>query len=80
MTVVTTTTVTNCMFCDGVIPANYDDVYVKHMNDHHRAFVNIELLFWISLSDSDGQDNLLNMLKQKSDQICKTINTRVELL
>jgi len=41
------------MFCDGVIPANYDKIYIKHMNDHHRAFVNIKLLFCVSLLDNN---------------------------
>ena len=45
--------VTKCMFCNGVIPALLDSVYTKHMNDHHRAFVNIDVLFYISLMDSD---------------------------
>ena len=43
---------TKCMFCDGVIPAKYDNIYIKHMNDHHRAFVNIKLLFCVSLLDN----------------------------
>ena len=40
------------MFCNGVIPAKYDNIYIKHMNDHHRAFVNIKLLFCVSLLDN----------------------------
>ena len=43
---------TKCMFCNGVIPAKYDNIYIKHMNDHHRAFVNIKLLFCVSLLDN----------------------------
>ena len=51
--------ITKCMFCDGFIPASYDDVYIKHMNDHHEAFVNIKFLFQVSLlsDDDDVQCN-----------------------
>ena len=51
---------TKCLFCDGHIPANYDQVYINHMNDHHRAFVNIEFLFQISLLGVDDLDSYVN--------------------
>merc|ERR1712098_416005 len=54
---------TKCIFCDGHIPASYDQVYLNHMNDHHRAFVNIEFLFQISLLCDDD----LNSLKVNKD-------------
>ena len=47
-----------CLFCDGHIPASYDQVYINHMNDHHRAFVNIEFLFQISLLGVNDLDSL----------------------
>ena len=49
---------TKCLFCDGHIPASYDQVYINHMNDHHRAFVNIEFLFQISLLGVNDLDSL----------------------
>ena len=50
--------ITKCLFCDGYIPASYDQVYINHMNDHHRAFVNIEFLFQISLLGVNDLDSL----------------------
>ena len=47
-----------CFFCDGYIPASYDQVYKNHMNDHHRAFVNIEFVFKISLLGVNDFDSL----------------------
>ena len=54
----TSVSITKCMFCDGYVPASFDDVYVKHMNDHHRAFVNIQFLFQISLLSNDDLEEL----------------------
>ena len=51
--------ITKCMFCDGYVPASYDDVYIKHMNDHHRAFVNIKFLFQVSLLSDDELDSFI---------------------
>ena len=51
--------ITKCMFCDGYVPASYDDVYIKHMNDHHRAFVNIKFLFKVSLLSDDELDSFI---------------------
>ena len=49
---------TKCIFCDGHIPASYDQVYINHMNDHHRAFVNIEFLYQLSLLGFADLDSL----------------------
>merc|ERR1712035_281696 len=49
---------TKCLFCDGYIPASYDQVYINHMNDHHRAFVNIEFLYQLSLLGFADLDSL----------------------
>ena len=54
----TSVPITKCMFCDGYVPASFDDVYIKHMNDHHRAFVNIQFLFQISLLSNDDLEEL----------------------
>ena len=57
--------ITKCMFCDGYIPASYDDVFIKHMNDHHLAFVNIKFLFQISLLSGDELDHLMSASTKK---------------
>ena len=49
---------TKCLFCDGHIPASYDEVHINHMNDHHRAFVNIEFIFQLSLLGVDDLDSM----------------------
>jgi len=64
--------ITKCMFCDGYVPASFDDVYIKHMNDHHRAFVNIQFLFQISLLSDDDLSHLFslsNSITEKQAQL-----------
>ena len=59
------------MFCDGYVPASFDDVYIKHMNDHHRAFANIQFLFQVSLLSEDDLDHLMsvsNLITAKQTQ------------
>ena len=50
---------TKCMYSHGYISAPFDGVYIKQMNDHHEAFVNIKFLFQVSLlsDDDDVQCN-----------------------
>jgi len=55
--------VTKCMLCGGLIPAKYDTVYLNHMNDHHRAFVNIDFLFHASLLSVDKLAQLRDAIK-----------------
>ena len=63
MDYITDNPVTNCMFCGGFIPGKYDLVYINHMNDHHRAFVNIELLFYLSFLDGQKLETLFEEVK-----------------
>ena len=46
---------TKCMYSHGYISAPFDGVYIKQMNDHHEAFVNIKFLFQISLLSDDDE-------------------------
>ena len=42
------------MLCGGVMAGEYNVSYINHMNNHHQAYINIELLFNISLlGDTD---------------------------
>ena len=65
---------TKCMFCDGFIPASYDDVYIKHMNDHHRAFVNIKFLFQISLLNDEDLEHLMSVSNTITEKQTKNEN------
>ena len=37
-----------CVLCHGALPPNCDEVFYKHMNDQHRVFFNIQLVFKLS--------------------------------
>ena len=52
------------MLCGGIIPAKYDNVYLNHMNDHHRAFINIDFLFHASLLSADKLTQLRDAIKK----------------
>ena len=40
-----------CVLCHGALPPYCDEVFYKHMNDQHRIFFNIKLVFTLSSLD-----------------------------
>jgi len=43
----------SCLLCGGILPSTLDDVFLAHMNDQHRAYLNTQ--FFYSACFLDGE-------------------------
>ena len=46
--------VVQCVLCRGMLPADTEDVFLSHMRDQHRAYVNLSFIFKICFLDEKG--------------------------
>ena len=51
----------SCLLCGGVLPSN-DEVFVSHIRDHHRAYININLLYEAAGLDHEGIPKVLQFI------------------
>ena len=60
--------VLQCVLCKGMLPAvrDDDDVFLSHMRDQHRVYVNQSFLFSASFLDQEGIKKATNFINLTS--------------
>ena len=60
--------VVHCVLCRGILPAEKDGVFLSHMRDQHRVYVNQNLLYSASFLDDQGIQKTTEFINTYTDK------------
>ena len=56
MSITTQPDLFSCLLCGGILPSLMDNVFLGHMKEQHRAFINMEFFFAAFFLDQEGME------------------------